>query len=94
MLPHGLKAAFNARLPHPPKYDMDYFRCAYRSLAQGYKQAIEEIERNTGVTYKKLYIVGGGAKNHYLNKLTEPVSFQVADSSKGMLHPLCQLPGD
>ena len=35
------------------------------------KQAIEEIERNTGKTYEKLYIVGGGAKNQYLNRLTE-----------------------
>ena len=50
---------------------MGYFRCAYRSLAQGYQQAIEEIERNTGRTYSKLYIVGGGAKNAFLNRLTE-----------------------
>ena len=50
---------------------MGYFRCAYRSLALGYKQAIEEIERNTGKTYQKLYIVGGGAKNAFLNRLTE-----------------------
>ena len=40
-------------------------------MALGYKQAIEEIERNTGKTYQKLYIVGGGAKNGYLNRLTE-----------------------
>ena len=66
-----MKAAFDARLPHPPKCDMGYFRCAYRSLAQGYKQAIEEIERNTEMTYQKLYIVGGGAKNSFLNRLTE-----------------------
>ena len=57
--------------PHPPKCAMGYFRCAYRSLAQGYKQAIDEIERNTDKTYDKLYIVGGGAKNQYLNRLTE-----------------------
>ena len=50
---------------------MGYFRCAYRSLAQGYRQAIEEIERNTGMAYQKLYIVGGGAKNSFLNRLTE-----------------------
>ena len=69
--PESMKAAFEARLPHPPKCAMGYFRCAYRSLALGYKQAIEEIERNTGKTYQKLYIVGGGAKNQYLNRLTE-----------------------
>ena len=70
MAPESMKAAFDAKLPHPPKCAMGYFRCAYRSLAQGYRQAIEEIERNTGKTYERLYIVGGGAKNRYLNRLT------------------------
>ncbi|MGM9632298.1 MAG: rhamnulokinase family protein [Eubacteriales bacterium] len=49
----------------------DYFRCAYNSLASSYEKAIRELERNTGKTYKKLYIVGGGAKNALLNRLTE-----------------------
>ena len=71
LAPESMKAAFDQKLPHPPKCAMGYFRCAYRSLAQGYKQAIDEIERNTGKTYEKLYIVGGGAKNQYLNRLTE-----------------------
>ncbi len=71
LAPESMKAAFDARLPHPPKCPAGYFRCAYRSLAQGYRQAIEEMERNTGRTYQKLYIVGGGAKNAFLNRLTE-----------------------
>ncbi len=71
LAPESMKAAFDAKLPHPPKCDMGYFRCAYRSLALGYRQAIDEIERNTGRTYEKLYIVGGGAKNAFLNRLTE-----------------------
>ena len=71
LAPESMKAAFDAMLPHPPKCDMGYFRCAYRSLAQGYRQAIEEIEKNTGKQYDKLYIVGGGAKNSFLNRLTE-----------------------
>ena len=33
--------------------------------------ALEELERNTGCTYEKLYIVGGGEKNAFLNRLTE-----------------------
>ena len=49
----------------------DYFRCAYKSLALSYKQAIDELEANTGRKYEKLYIVGGGAKNEFLNRLTE-----------------------
>ena len=47
------------------------FACAYKSLAQSYKQAIDELESNTGTKYEKLYIVGGGAKNTFLNRLTE-----------------------
>ena len=71
LAPERMKDAFDARLPHPPKCTAGYFRCAWRSLAQGYRRAIEELERNTGRTYGSLYIVGGGAKNAYLNRLTE-----------------------
>lgn len=54
-----------------PKTTGDYFRCVFLSLAIGYMNAIEELERNTGKSYSKLYIVGGGAKNTFLNELTE-----------------------
>ena len=71
LAPESMKAAFDSKLPHPPKCAAGYFRCAYRSLADGYRRAIEEIEQNTGTRYQKLYIVGGGAKNQFLNRLTE-----------------------
>ena len=71
LAPASMKAAFDAALPHPPKCPAGYFRCAYRSLAQSYAKAIAELERNTGKTYSQLYIVGGGAKNGFLNRLTE-----------------------
>ncbi len=71
MAPESMKAAFDARLPQPPERTAGYFRCAYRSLAEGYRQAIEDVERNTGTRYRRLYIVGGGAKNRFLNRLTE-----------------------
>ena len=74
LAPASMKAAFDAALPHPPKCMAGYFRCAYQSLALSYKTAIEEIERNTGKTYSKLYIVGGGAKNPFLNRLTAEVT--------------------
>ena len=35
------------------------------------REAIRELEKNTGKTYEKLYIVGGGAKNQFLNCLTQ-----------------------
>ena len=71
MAPESMKAAFDAKLPHPPKCVAGYFRCAYRSLAQGYKTAIDALESSTGMRCTKLYIVGGGAKNQFLNRLTE-----------------------
>ena len=54
-----------------PRTVDDYFKCAYLSLAHCYGVSIADMEYNTGVTYTALYIVGGGAKNNYLNKLSE-----------------------
>ena len=71
LAPRSMKAAFDAALGESGMKVGDYFRCAYLSLAQSYKKAIEELESNTGKTYEKLYIVGGGAKNAFLNRLTE-----------------------
>ena len=70
LAPQSMKAAFDTATGGACKTPGDYFRCAYRSLAQSYKIAIDELERSTGRIYKKLYIVGGGAKNTYLNELT------------------------
>lgn len=71
LAPESMKAAFDSALPVKPETTGDYFRCAYRSLALSYRDAIRELEENTGRTYEKLYIVGGGAKNQFLNCLTE-----------------------
>ncbi len=71
LAPASMKAAFDAALTERPQTVGDYFRCAYRSLAMSYKTALEELERNTGRTYRRLYIVGGGAKNQFLNRLTQ-----------------------
>lgn len=70
LAPKSMKAAFDAALSAEPQSVGDYFRCAYHSLAQSYTEALAELESNTGHTYKKLYIVGGGAKNDFLNRLT------------------------
>jgi len=71
LAPKSMKAAFDKATGNALASVGDYFRCAYRSLAVSYKQAIDELESNTGCTYEKLYIVGGGAKNGFLNRLTE-----------------------
>ena len=71
LAPESMKAAFDQALAHGPVRPGDYFRCAYRSLAGSYARALLELERNTGSTYSSLVIVGGGAKNAFLNRLTE-----------------------
>ena len=71
LAPKSMKSAFDKATNNALVTVGDYFSCAYRSLAVSYKQAIEELEINTGCTYEKLYIVGGGAKNGFLNRLTE-----------------------
>ncbi len=71
LAPESMKAAFDEALTARPETAGDYFRCAYRSLVLSYRDAIRELEANTGKTYEKLYIVGGGAKNAFLNRLTE-----------------------
>ena len=70
LAPESMKSAFDS-LTSGLDNTADYFACAYKSLALSYKQAIEELESNTGTKYEKLYIVGGGAKNAFLNRLTE-----------------------
>lgn len=57
-------------LPYP-KSDKDIINATYRSLAYSYKVALEELEKITNKKYDSLYIVGGGAKNQYLNELTK-----------------------
>ena len=45
-------------------------RIIYDSLAKSYAEAIEELERNTGKSYKTLNIIGGGSRDTLLNELT------------------------
>ena len=68
--PKSMKEAFDHVTKGSLETPGDYFCCAYRSLALSYKHALEELERNTGKQYSRLYIVGGGAKNEFLNRLT------------------------
>ena len=73
--PKSMAAAISdyvtARGGDAPKLAKDYFNSAYRSLALGYKEAIDDLEFNTGRTYSEIFIVGGGAKCDYLNRLAE-----------------------
>jgi len=69
--PESMKTVFDRATGGKLVCQGDYFRCAYRSLALSYSKAIRELEENTGHCYSCIYIVGGGAKNTFLNHLTE-----------------------
>ncbi len=70
MSPKSMKAEFDALLHQTLESPGDYFRCACRSLAYSYMTAIQELQHNTGRSFDTVYIVGGGAKNGFLNRLT------------------------
>ncbi len=65
----AIREYFRARGEREPESVGDLFNSAYHSLARSYKEAIEQLEFSTGRIYTSLYIVGGGAKNEYLNSL-------------------------
>ena len=80
LAPQSMKAAFDRALSLKPQTAGDYFRCAYRSLALSYLNAVQELQHNTGKHYDKIYIVGGGAKNPFLNRLTEQATGKKANA--------------
>lgn len=55
----------------PPMEAKDIINATYLSLAYSYNVALEELEEIVGKKFDKIYIVGGGAKNTYLNELTK-----------------------
>ena len=72
LAPDNMKAAVLDLLDKcPPRNDLELFASIYRSMAVSYKNAIDELEGITNKTFDKVVIIGGGAKNKYLNKLVE-----------------------
>ena len=65
------EAILNLLKKNPPKNDIDIFASIYHSLAVCYKSAIIQLEKITNKKYKTIYILGGGAKNKFLNHLVE-----------------------
>ncbi|MBS4207836.1 rhamnulokinase [Bacillus sp. FJAT-50079] len=49
-------------------------RTVFMSLAESYKQAVEEIEAITGRRFSKINVIGGGSQNEYLNQLIANVT--------------------
>ncbi len=75
--PENMKKAITALLDktdNPPKEEKDIINSVYHSLAKCYAKTFKEICSNVNKEYDRLYIVGGGAKNTYLNELTQRYS--------------------
>ena len=53
-----------------PHTDGALIRCCLDSLARAYKDALADLERLVGAKFDVLHIVGGGAQNRLLNRLT------------------------
>lgn len=73
--PASMKAAFDGCFAEGkgPRTESDYFRSAFLSLARSYKRALGELESACGRRFDTLTITGGGAKNGFLNRLTEQI---------------------
>ena len=70
--PKSMKTAIlNLLKENPPQNDIDLFASIYHSQALCYKKAIEELEEVTKKEYKKIYIIGGGARNAFLDHLVK-----------------------
>ena len=61
---------FSVRNLEVPKTEGDLYRSAYRSMAMGYKEAVDELEKCENRVFDKIYIVGGGANNKLVNEFT------------------------
>ncbi len=73
--PQSMKAEIIADLSERgltvPTTDAELFSAAYHSIAAGYAVAIRDLEAAVGRTYDTVFIVGGGARDSHLNRLTE-----------------------
>lgn len=57
-----------------PETDGGYFRVVYESLARSYQKVIADVEDVSGGKHDILHIIGGGAKNRLLNRITAEVT--------------------
>ncbi len=70
--PKNMKQAVTKLLVNnPPKNDLELFASVYHSMAVAYKNVCDELESITNKKFNSIYVVGGGAKNKYLNRLIE-----------------------
>jgi rhamnulokinase len=69
--PADMRGEVYSALGNRPSTDSDIINSVYHSLAFSYSKAINDLEQNTGLKWNTLYVAGGGAKDKYMNVLTE-----------------------
>ena len=87
-----MKAAILGLLGEKSLTDGQLLASVHHSLASCYGTAVRELEKITGRSWERLYIVGGGAKNEYLNELTaqytgkQVIALPIEATALGNLH--------
>jgi len=78
MLPGDMPARINEQLrskgeplPEGPSHGPRYASLIFHSLAARYAQVLKNLAALTGKHFNRIYIVGGGSRNAYLNSLVE-----------------------
>ncbi|MCQ2793759.1 MAG: rhamnulokinase [Bacilli bacterium] len=75
LAPADMADAIQTLLKHnPPRQIGDLYRTIFRSLATAYQKAADAFETILKQKFNKIYIVGGGAKNHALNTFTQEIT--------------------
>jgi rhamnulokinase len=73
-IPGNMPAQINALLAHknqPPVHGIpEMARLIFESLAERYASVLRALEQTTSRKLRRIYIVGGGAQNELLNRLT------------------------
>ena len=73
-----LVRAGHAALDESPDRAPAFASLIFHSLAVRYAQVLTKIEAHTGKKLRRIFIVGGGSRNQYLNRLTaETTGFEV-----------------
>ena len=54
----------------PPRQRAEITRCILESLAQAYRETVEDLQAVTGQPVDRIHMVGGGSRNRLLCQLT------------------------
>lgn len=70
LAPDSMIEAIKDYLKKPEMSLGEVLNSVYHSLAKAYRDAVEEVEKVTGIKTDTIHIVGGGCQDQYLNRLT------------------------